>query len=202
MEYALKLNADYSPIEVVSGFEALILVFSGKADLVEGFDRFMRSVSAEFQIPSVIRLRKYSRRTGKLGCSRENILARDLYTCQYCGVRPRTATGKPRLEELTLDHVIPRSAAKNKRVFIQSIQEWRPVSSWENLVCACDRCNNKKGSKTLEKAGLRLRAIPRDPGPKGRAQVLLNRYPIQEDWKEYLPKNSEWRYYWEAELED
>jgi 5-methylcytosine-specific restriction endonuclease McrA len=202
MDYALKLNADYSPIGVVSGVDAFSLVFSGKADLVEGFDRMIRSVSAEFQVPAVIRLRKYVKGLGKVGCSRENILARDSYTCQYCGARPKTASGKPRLEDLTIDHVIPRAAAKNKRVFVPTIKEWRPVSSWENLVCACGPCNHKKGCKTVERAGLSLKEYPRTPDRSGRVQILINKYKIPEEWKDYLPQDSGWRSYWEGELED
>jgi 5-methylcytosine-specific restriction endonuclease McrA len=200
--YALKLNADFSPIGVVPWVDALFLVFDEKADLLEGFDRVVRSVSAEFQMPAVIRLRKYVKGLGKVGCSRENILARDDYTCQYCGARPRGASGKPRLEDLTLDHVIPRAAAKNNQVFVPTIKEWRPVSSWENLVCSCGPCNRKKGCKTLEKSGVSLRAYPKTPDHRGRVKIILNKHQIPDEWKDYLPKDSGWRSYWDGELED
>ena len=203
MEQVLKLNADFSPIGVVSWMDALLLVIEGKADLVEGFDRVIRSVSLEFQMPAVIRLKKYVRGLGKFGCSRENVLARDSYTCQYCGFRPRNAAGKPRLEDLTLDHVIPRASSVQRRVFVPRLGAWRPVSSWENMVVACGDCNRKKGSKTLEKSGLFLRGgYPKSPDHSGRIHILLNKHRIPNEWKDYLPQNSEWRSYWDAELED
>lgn len=202
MDYALKLNADYSPIGVVHWGDAFSLIFRGKADLVEGFDRIVRSVSAEFQMPAVIRLRKYVKGLGKVGCSRENILARDNYTCQYCGSRPRTSSGKPSLEDLTIDHVIPRAAAKNNLVFVPTIKDWRPVSSWENLVCACAPCNHKKGCKPIHKTGLTLKEYPKAPDKEGRVQILVNKYKIPDEWKSYLPQDSGWRGYWDEELED
>ena len=189
MHHALKLNADFTPIEVVPWIDAFYLVFYGKADLIEGFDRVVRSVSQEFQVPAVIRLRRYISGAGKVGCSRENVLARDFYTCQYCGVQPRTASGKPRFDELTVDHVIPRAAAKNKKVFIPGLNAWKPVTSWENMVCACCSCNHKKGSKTLERAGLVLLSMPKDPGHRGRAQILLNKHKIPDEWREYLQQD-------------
>ncbi len=203
MDQVLKLNADFSPIGVVPWFDALLLVLDGKADLVQGFDRVIRSVSREFQVPAVIRLKKYVRGLGKVGCSRENILARDAYTCQYCGFRPKNNTGKPRLEDLTIDHVIPRASAVKSKVFIQRINAWRPVSSWENMVCACSECNRKKGCKTLEKSGLSLRGgYPKIPDHSGRVQILLNKHRVPDEWKDYLPIDSGWRNYWDAELED
>lgn len=202
MEQALKLNADFTPIGVVPWTDALFLVFQGKADLIEGFDRVVRSVSREFQMPAVIRLRKYVQGLGKVGCSRENILARDSYTCQYCGARPRHPNGKPRLEDLTLDHVIPRSGAKKNQVFVSSIREWKPVSSWENLVCCCSPCNSKKGSLPLEKSGLKLLEYPKTPDHRGRIQIILNKHKIPDEWKDYLPLDSGWRTYWEVDLED
>ena len=204
MEKVLKLNADYSPIGVVSWMEAIILVLEGKADLIEGLkDRVIRSVSKEFQMPAVIRLRKYVRGLGAVGCSRENVLSRDNYTCQYCGSKPRTHTGKPILEDLTIDHVIPRALAKGNKVFLRNLNSWKPVSSWENLVCACVRCNRKKGSLSLGDSGLTLMGkMPQSPDHSGRIWIILNKHKIPDEWKNYLPQNSEWRGYWDQELED
>ncbi len=60
---------------------------------------------------------------------------RDRYTCQYC--HKSLPSG-----ELTLDHVVPRSRAGE--------------TTWENLVACCHPCNNRKGSRTPEEAGMKL----------------------------------------------
>jgi len=67
-------------------------------------------------------------------------LRRDGYRCQYCGTR-----GEP----LTTDHIIPRSMGGSE--------------TWENLVTACIRCNNKKGNRSPDRAGMTLLAMPRRP---------------------------------------
>ena len=65
-----------------------------------------------------------------------------LYTCQYCGAQPGG-------EELTLDHVVPRSQGG--------------VSSWENCVLACVACNKRKADRTPEQARMHLRRKPVRP---------------------------------------
>lgn len=58
---------------------------------------------------------------------RLQILARDGYTCYYCGAENK---------DMTLDHVIPISEAPEL------------VVSHENAVTACKPCNSKKGSRS------------------------------------------------------
>src|SRR2546430_7688977 len=94
-----------------------------------------------FRIPSVIRLREFRRipfQTRAL--SRKNIIMRDRSTCQFCGrVLPAA--------ELTLDHVVPRSRGGR--------------TDWDNLVACCHPCNNRKGDRLPEEAGLKLLRPPR-----------------------------------------
>jgi 5-methylcytosine-specific restriction endonuclease McrA len=93
------------------------------------------------QLPSVIRLLEYRRIPHQTrALSRKNILMRDRYTCQYC---QKTLPSS----EMTLDHVIPRSRAGE--------------TTWENLVACCHHCNNKKGCRTPEEAGMKLTRPPR-----------------------------------------
>ena len=63
--------------------------------------------------------------------SRRNIYKRDRYTCQYCGVQPGS-------EELTIDHVLPRSRGG--------------TSTWENCVLACLECNKRKADRTPDRS--------------------------------------------------
>ena len=137
----LLLNQNYEPMNVCSVRRALLLIFGGKAHAVELLGEVVHSVSAEFPVPSVVRLERYiraPRRTVVL--SKRNIFRRDNYECQYCGAKA---------DKLTLDHVIPRKEGG--------------VDSWENLVTACTQCNNRKGEHRPEQVGMKLRRRPKRP---------------------------------------
>ena len=62
--------------------------------------------------------------------------------CQYCGER------KP-LRQLNYDHVIPRVRGG--------------TTCWENIVTSCYACNDRKGSRTPEEAGMKLLRKPFKP---------------------------------------
>jgi 5-methylcytosine-specific restriction endonuclease McrA len=142
---ALLLNASFQPLQVISWQKAIHLFFSGKVEIVENSEQVIRSVSLTIPIPRVIRLIKYvplhSRKT-VVRFNRSNVFLRDHHTCQYCGT-------KPPYSQLTLDHVNPVVKGGEK--------------SWENIVTACRTCNTKKGGRTPEEAGMRLKHPPREP---------------------------------------
>ncbi|MBW2295978.1 MAG: HNH endonuclease, partial [Deltaproteobacteria bacterium] len=94
--------------------------------------------------------------------SRANILSRDTLTCQYCQSMP------PR-SQLNLDHVIPRSQGGK--------------TTWENVVCCCIPCNRRKGGRTPEQAGVKLRRIPRRP----RWSPLMSVMPHGVRYREWRP---------------
>ncbi|MGD1901455.1 MAG: HNH endonuclease [Geitlerinemataceae cyanobacterium] len=138
MSKVLVLNASYEPLNITNWQRAIVLVIKGKAEQIEHNGRF---IYPEMPLPTVIRLRYYVRLPYKeIPLTRRNIFARDGHTCQYCGY-----TG----EDLTLDHVMPRSR--------------RGADTWENLVTACVRCNVKKGNRTPEEAEMPLSHKPRRP---------------------------------------
>ena len=57
MRRVLVLNQDYSPLTVCSAERAFVLIYQRKAELLhEDAERVMRTVSAQFPMPSVIRL--------------------------------------------------------------------------------------------------------------------------------------------------
>ena len=96
----LVLNLNYVPVNVCTARRAIVLVGKGKAELLENHRGEVHTVTAIFDVPSIIRLvylvkRPYAPR--KL--SKKEIFLRDQYTCQYC---------KKKTQDLTLDHVIPR----------------------------------------------------------------------------------------------
>lgn len=145
MMRTLVLNAAYEPIHLVSWQKAMCLVFTAKAEIVAEYDHRVRSVSQIFKLPSVVRLKRYVRtfkRTMNARCTRRNVLMRDRYKCQYCGVGCSVST-------ITIDHVMPRSRG-GKTV-------------WDNVVAACHPCNRRKADRTPDEAGILLLKVPKRP---------------------------------------
>jgi len=159
----LVLNQNYEPLSVCSVRRAVVLVFLGKAEVIERCDgKVMRSVSCSWPVPSVVRLMLYiSRPRKRVLLSRKNIIRRDGHRCQYCG-QSRTA--------MTVDHVIPKNRGGG--------------DAWENLVCACIHCNNKKGNRTPDEAHMPLRRIPHRPNHITFIQRFIGLG--DQRWKQYL----------------
>ena len=61
MQQVLVLNASYEPLNVCSLRRAHVLVFKGKAEVIEELDRPLRSATDTYQWPHVIRLVHYVR---------------------------------------------------------------------------------------------------------------------------------------------
>jgi len=137
-------------------------------------DEFIRTVQFEIQVPRVIRLLAYDRfPRPKIKFNRRNIFARDGNRCQYCGKRFLT-------NELSLDHVMPRSRGG--------------LATWENIVCACVKCNVRKGGRTPSEARMRLIKEPEKPraSPVLVMKLSHRRYT---SWKSFLDNA-----YWSVEL--
>jgi 5-methylcytosine-specific restriction endonuclease McrA len=162
----LVLNASYEPINICAARRALVLVLKGIASAEEESANAVHSSRRNMKVPSVIRLLEYRRIPHQTrALSRKNILMRDRYTCQYClKVLP---TG-----ELTLDHVIPRSRAGE--------------SAWENLVACCHSCNNRKGNRTPEEAGMRLIRQPKPFSLHTSRHLMRLLGKSDEQWRKYL----------------
>ena len=93
MEMTLLLNATYEPLRVVNWQKAIALLWQGKVEVLEVYDREVHAVSISIKLPSVMRLLKMvrlkeSHRAVKF--SRINIFTRDGYACQYCRHKFRT----------------------------------------------------------------------------------------------------------------
>ncbi len=159
----LILNHNYEPISVCNIQKAVVLLYLGKAELVEAHDgKSIRSVSIVMPFPSIVRLSVFVRVPfKKIILSRRNILRRDGHRCQYCG-----RSDLP----VTVDHIIPKARGGEE--------------VWENLVCACVRCNNRKGDQTPHEAGMRLIRKPLRP-----SHVTFIRHfvgNLDDRWKPYL----------------
>lgn len=96
-----------------------------------------------YLIPSAVELVRYifakwKYDTGNKRYSKRGILERDNFSCGYC---LKSAT--------TVDHIVPRCDGG--------------LSSWLNVVAACHDCNQKKGGRTPERAGMKLKVKPYAP---------------------------------------
>lgn len=142
--------------------KAIVLLFMDKAEMVNAAEgKVVRSARSSMGFPSVIRLSRYIHVPfKKVILSRKNILRRDGHQCMYCGAH----TG------LTVDHIIPKSRSGE--------------DSWENLTTACLRCNNRKGDRTPDEAGLKLQKRPVRPNHV----VFLRQYvgKVDKGWEPYL----------------
>lgn len=160
--HVLVLNQNYEPLSVCSAKRAIILVFLGKAEIIEHHEHMVRSVSFSLPLPSVVRLFLFINVPRKgIILSRRNVVKRDNHTCQYCG----TIQGP-----MTVDHIVPKTLGGK--------------DSWDNLICACVSCNNKKGDRTPEQAGMKLLRQPRIPN---RITFIQHFIGIADSrWRPYL----------------
>ena len=160
---ALVLNQNYEPLNVCAVRRAFVLVYHGKAEILEAAEGAIHGVEAEYPLPSVIRLHQPVRRPRpRVRLTRKEVFARDQQRCQYCG-----STGV----ELTLDHVMPRHRGG--------------PHEWENLVAACRPCNHRKGGRTPGEARMHLLRAPVRPAatPAALFGQYLERYL---EWQPFL----------------
>jgi len=197
----LVLNNRFEPIDIVRWDDAFGYIQAGKAWIVESYIGLkLRSATRVFEWPAVVALYQYARPFTRMPLTRANLLARDLYTCQYCGEKPVDNHGQPRLEMLDMEHVIPRAQSKNGRVWLPWSKKSVPTTCWENLAASCKPCNNLiKRDMTPEQAGMKLARYPRRPGPIDALWVPLIKVRIPTEWQDHVP--SKWRGYWDTELD-
>jgi 5-methylcytosine-specific restriction endonuclease McrA len=70
--------------------------------------------------------------------------------------------------DMTVDHIIPQSkGGKN---------------TWSNTICACHWCNNRKGNRTDNEAGMKLLWEPKRP----RTNYFVVGSKIPKEWKYYI----------------
>ena len=196
----LVLNKHYMAVRVINVRRAFSLLFKDLAEVIsceEGsysnydFDSWQQiselrrnfeaeahdwisTVKFDIAVPRIIRLLFYDRLPRRpVKFNRRNIYARDRNICQYCGKRHPSS-------ELSLDHIIPRSMGGK--------------STWDNIVCACTRCNVKKGGRTPKLAHMSLVKKPEKPKRNPVIHVHLNHHRYAS-WKQFLDHA-----YWSVEL--
>jgi 5-methylcytosine-specific restriction endonuclease McrA len=186
----LVLNRTWQPVNVATVARALVLVFNDTARVVDPADyqtynwadwaklrprdgeACIRGVRMRLRVPEVVTLAHFDRLPSvTVSFSRRNLFKRDHYTCQYCGAQPGA-------EELTIDHVTPRSQGGESR--------------WENCVLACVSCNKRKADRTPQQAHLHLRRKPVRP----RWNPLYAAHDVRvESWSKFISEA-----YWNVEL--
>ncbi|MCW5755144.1 MAG: HNH endonuclease [Phycisphaeraceae bacterium] len=163
-------SGQYSNIDFESWTELAAL---REQFLPDGHD-WIRGVRFDIPVPRVIRLLGYDRLPRQeVKLNRRNLFARDRNQCQYCGRHFPT-------NELSIDHVVPRRLGGG--------------DSWINLVCACVRCNARKGGRTPEQANMKL--VRRPVAPRRNPMITLRLGQKKyESWKAFLDDA-----YWSVEL--
>lgn len=190
----LVLNRNFAAVHVISAQRAFCLLWKDLAEIVhvengqfmtydfngwreeselkaailtpqERTGDWVKAVSFEIEVPRIIRLRRYDRMPrNSVKFNRRNVFLRDGFQCQYCSNRFPTS-------QLSLDHIVPRSRGG--------------VESWENIVCACLKCNVRKGDRTPVEAGMKLL---REPIKPARSPMIVRQLsdPRYESWKLFL----------------
>ena len=164
----LTLSHTYEPLGVVSWEKAVGLVFSGKVLTLAEYEQRVSSPTYTMKVPSVIVFKNNKRTRVKLArFSRKNVWVRDEGKCQYCGIHVSP-------DNYTLDHVVPKTRGG--------------TTHWGNVVACCYSCNQKKGDKSVQQAGMRLLK------PVVKPQVL----PYIQDVEFYVEQKNlpqEWKYW-------
>jgi 5-methylcytosine-specific restriction endonuclease McrA len=157
----LILNTTYEPHQITNHRKALKLIIKGRAEIVRSLDDVIQGVNTSFPRPSVIRLRNYIKYHRKpVVFSKENVLKRDKYTCQYCSSQ--------NIGKMTVDHIIPKK--KNG------------PNNFENVVACCRRCNIKKADSDLKDTNMVLLRQPRHPS----SLVFMKIVAIRPEWAEFM----------------
>ncbi|MFC1941982.1 HNH endonuclease [Chloroflexota bacterium] len=162
----LVLNQSYEPLTVCRARRAVVLIYQGKAEMLENGIGFIHSIRETIPLPSVIRLACLIRRPRrKRKLTRFEIFYRDKYTCQYCCQKTR---------HLTLDHVIPRYRGGQH--------------TWENVVSACVSCNRRKAGRTPREANMKLMNTPVPPSGSSFFIIPYRYSQDHTEWQKYLPQ--------------
>lgn len=164
-------NYDFDSWREISELKA---EFSELEEDEEDHTDWIKSVNFAIQAPRVLRLLYYDRvPRQRVRLNRRNLFARDENRCQYCGERFVTS-------ELSIDHVVPSCRGGQ--------------TTWENVVCACVRCNVRKGGRTPAEAHMKLVKAPVRPKRSPLLSVKLGN-PKYASWKTFVDAA-----YWSVDL--
>ena len=158
------LNSDYMYLGSITVQKAIKLILRQRVEVMKESDVVIRSTFKTIVVPLVVKLIDYvSKRYGsKITFSKPKVFYRDDYICQYCNGYT---------ENPTCDHILPESRGGK--------------STFENCVCSCERCNQKKDNRTPEEANMKLLRKPYHPIVFDFLKKRMNRLNIQEQLHNY-----------------
>ncbi len=165
----LLLNASYEPLAVLSLPRAVNLLLRTRVEPVTEEHMLVGTTGSGLAVPEVLRLKHYVNvpHLHAPAWTRRGLFVRDRFTCAYCG-RKAGVGGELSTQELTVDHVTPLSRGGK--------------STWLNTVCACRRCNMRKGSRLPHEAGMKLLIEPKTP----RTNYMVMSGNVPASWKIWL----------------
>lgn len=180
----LVLNADYRPYAIWSWQKCMTKLFSANGPSVDPMymnggkmirhDKLIRDGRGnEYEVPKIVVMRNYQangHRAAKY--SKGNVYARDMNVCQYCSVQTSR-------ENRSVDHVIPRAHWNPKRYSFD-------LSSFENVVTACKKCNLHKRNRTPQQAKMKLIRKPRAITVNQVFNHKVQLVEVQDEWLPYL----------------
>jgi hypothetical protein len=137
----IAVDRNYVPMMEVARRKAIRAVASGRAMVLDprSLDRHenLRGTLVLIIFPHAQACTESRLLMGRLD---RRVMRRDHYTCQYEGCSNRADT---------IDHIIP--VCQGGR------------ATWQNLVACCLVCNQTKGGRTPDQAGMRLKKVPEGP---------------------------------------
>lgn len=162
----LLLSATYEVLSFISERKVFkLLSKEDKVEILSSWDEVVVWGSGRIKHPAILRLKHHIRRNFfNSNFSRSALVKRDRSCCQYCGKKLPAA-------QITLDHILPRAQGG--------------ITSFTNCVVACQTCNNKKGDRTPEQAGMVLLRKPTHPSFSNH-QNLDGREAWHREWDYYL----------------
>lgn len=167
MKRTLLLNANYEPLTFLSEKRVFKFLAKEKVEPLSYWDDWFTLNNEVNYFPSILRLKNQIKQSFTYPVfSKRNIVRRDDYTCQFCGVKLSE-------NSVTIDHVIPKSKGG--------------ANSFTNCVTSCFDCNNRKSNLTLEQSGMKLLRKPEHLKYK-RNIFETNISCWHEDWNFYYDK--------------
>lgn len=183
----LILNKSWIPLHIVDYKKAMSLIYTENAHALDmeflsytfadwlafsiknAYDyKHVRTINYKIAIPEIIVLTNYNSIPKRdIKFSRQTVFERDKQICQYCG-------GKFTMDELTMDHVIPKSHGGK--------------SSWANIVACCSPCNHKKANRTPVQANMHLIHQPVEPKWTSPFTKLGGKMQVCKSWNHFLER--------------
>lgn len=156
----LLTTSGYQPFDILNVEDAIKMIYSKRARyIIQDSNIKIRSQKISMNLPIAISsTTTHSVIPVPIIFSKQNVIYRDDFTCQYCGLRLFS------MKHVQLEHVIPKARWKKES---ERLRLKYKCNSFENCVTSCKDCNSLKRDLLPEefesKYGLRLLKKPSTP---------------------------------------